>query len=314
MRGSNPTDSQRNVDGLSRLEEFGFEGIGVTTLCSQLWCEMQTELTLRYGKKRTPVMISGGERHRELHEETAELIPVKTRTKADNTALLFQNMISCTRQLQHRGLTREFPVIGEIPPLKIRGQIDELVLRDDAVYIRDYKTRRSPTLPSYWQQRCTETQLMFYHKLLSDIVIGEFTIHNALNMLDLDRDDSVSDEFHSAMNENGLELHSPNVSEIGEHAFNLLRALPSISDRFTVTYEHQETKKKIGVHEFALNKKGFSRDLEFILGYWTGERDAIPVGEKNRWKCRFCEHASRCPVWTLTDEKDEYPTERQIGQ
>ena len=299
---------------MSRLEEFEIERIGVTTLCSQLWCEVQTELNLRYGRERTAVMISGGERHRELHEEVAEIIPVKTETKADNTAILFQNMITSTRQLLKQGLTRELPVIGQIPPLKIIGQIDELVLKDDAVYIRDYKTRLNPTLPSYPQQRCEETQLMFYHKLLTDIVDEEFTIDDALAIFDINRDDTISSELYTTMTEKGLELHSPNVSETGELAFSLLTRLPSISDKFTITYEHQETKNRIGIHEFMFNSKGFTRDINFILEYWKGERDAIPVGEKNRWKCNFCEHTSRCPVWAPTNKMKEHSSKQQMKQ
>ncbi len=289
----------------NRLEESGMNRIGVTTLCSQLWCEMQTELDLRYGKKRTETMVQGGKRHRELHEEVAYLVPVETRTMADHVAVLFQNMATDLSRLLREGLTRELFVMGSIPPLRVIGQIDELVLRDGEVFIRDYKTRRTPRLPSRWQQRCEEMQLMFYHRLLSEIACGEFTLDDALGFFDLDRNDSISGSFLSTISAEGLQLHSYNASEIGEQAFSLAARLPPISERFAVTYEHQESKKRIGEHVFTLDDPRFSRELGFILEYWRGEREAIPVGESNRWKCRFCEHVSRCPVWLVEEQPAE---------
>ncbi len=250
-------------------------------------------------------MIRGGERHQELHEEVVELITVETKTMADHVAVLFQNMSTDLSRLLKEGLTRELLVMGSIPPLGILGQIDELILREEEVFIRDYKTRRTPRLPSSWQQRCEEMQLMLYHRLLTDITSGEFTLDDALALFNLDRNDSVSDEFCSTVSEKGLPLHSPNVSEIGEQAFNLARQLPPISEEFTIVYEHQVSKNYIGEHVFVLNHPRFSRELRFILEYWRGEREAIPVGEKNRWKCRFCEHVSRCPIWAAEEQSVE---------
>ncbi|MCK4243768.1 PD-(D/E)XK nuclease family protein [Candidatus Bathyarchaeota archaeon] len=290
------------MTALNRLEELGIERIGVTKLCSQLWCEMQTELDLRYGKPRTEAMIQGGDRHRELHEEIAEVVLVKPRTLADRAALMFQNMVNGITQLLREGVTRELPLIGVISPLKILGQIDELVLQDNKVFIKDYKTRQTPKFPSFWQQRCEEMQLMFYHQLLTDITCKHFCLDDALTVFNLDSNDSISNEFHSTISKKGLKLHSPNVSNIGKLAFSLITSLPSISDKFEIVYEHQETKKYIGKHEFMLNPDLFSRDLKFILEYWKGEREAKPVSEKNRWKCKFCEHVSKCPLWASQEK------------
>jgi hypothetical protein len=271
---------------------------------------MQTELDLQYGKKRTEIMVAGDLRHQELHEEVAELVPVKTKTMADRIAVLFQNMSTDLSRLLQEGLTRELFVMGSIPPLKVLGQIDELVQQDGEVLIRDYKTRRTPRFPSTWQQRCEEMQLMFYHRLLTDITSGEFTLDDALVLFNLDRNDSVSNELSSTVSKKGLPLLSLNVSEIGEQAFSLAKQLPPVSEEFTIIYEHQESKSRIGEHHFRLNRPRFSRELGFILEYWRGEREAIPVGEKNRWKCRFCEHVSICPVWTA----EEPPEEEQLEQ
>jgi exonuclease V len=298
---------------LNRLKQLGMERIGVTTLCSQLWCEMQTELDLQYGKKRTEAMVTGDLRHQELHEEVAELVPVKTETTADRVAVLFQNMCTDFSGLLQEGLTRELFVMGSVPPLQVLGQIDELLLKEERVLIRDYKTRRSPTLPSSWQQRCEEMQLMFYYHLLKDMACGEFTLDGALDIFNLGREDVVSDEFCSTVSKKGLQLCSLNVSEIGEEAFSLVRQLPTISEEFTIVYEHQESKNYIGEHRFLLNRTRFSRELGFILEYWRGEREAIPVGEKNRWKCRFCSHVSICPVWTAEDPTEEEQTDPGVS-
>jgi len=75
--------------------------------------------------------------------------------------------------------------------------------------------------------------------------------------------------------------------------------IPELSKELEIIYEAQETGKIIGTHRFAFNNEKWTRDLEFALDYWLGKRAAIPVGEKNRWKCNFCSFKSEsiCPIW-----------------
>ena len=87
-------------------------GIAVTDLSAQLWCEKQLEFSLEKGRLETKELLKGKERHRELHEEVATLIKVEPKTLADSFALSLHNT-----QVGLKRLTNTRRKLGSTCPL-----------------------------------------------------------------------------------------------------------------------------------------------------------------------------------------------------
>lgn len=275
------------------VEKYKPHGIGVTDLSSQLWCEKQLEFSLERGRILKDEMKKGKERHRELHEEVAELIKVETKTTADRVALILHNQTVGLERLVLRRMTRELPVWGFINSLFVRGSVDELNLKNRRLYILDTKTRRSGNMPSEAQKITTRFQLTAYNKLLHDLVAGKFSYEQLLKSFGLKDNDTISDEFRIQVNEIGNPIE-PKVRSFSNATLKLFRSLPPPEKVMAVKYEKQDNRELIGVDEFSFEPERFQRDCDFVEGFWLGKREAKPVGTKNSWKCGFCEFANDC--------------------
>ena len=163
------------------IQEYRPNGIAVTDLSSQLWCEKQLEFALEKGRKETAEMKAGKERHRELHEEIAILVKVEPKTLVDSVALRLHNAQVGLNRLLLTGMTREIPLFGKINSLFIMGVTDEIILKNNSLHILDTKTRKSNSMPSEAQKRTTRFQLMLYNKIIQDLVGAKFTTENILN-------------------------------------------------------------------------------------------------------------------------------------
>jgi len=275
------------------IEKYRPHGIGVTDLSSQLWCEKQLEFSLERGRTVKVEMKKGKERHRELHEEVADLIKVETKTTSDQVALILHNQTVGLKRLVSQGMTRELPVWGFINSLFVKGSVDEINLKNQRPYIIDTKTRRSGNMPSEAQKITTRFQLMVYNKLLHDLVAGKFLCEQLLKLFGLGNSDTISDEFRKHVNEIGNKIE-PNISDFSSATLGLFKCLSPPEKKMAVKYEKQDTGELIGVDEFSFDPERFQRDCDFVEGFWLGEREAKPVEIKNSWKCGFCEFAGDC--------------------
>ena len=76
--------------------------------------------------------------------------------------------------------------------------------------------------------------------------------------------------------------------------FSLIQNFPKIDNNLEVRYEYQENKNMIGVDKFQFNSSGFKLNCDFVEEFWIEKRNAIPVSEKNKWKCSYCEFRQIC--------------------
>lgn len=275
------------------IEKYRPFGIGVTDLSSQLWCEKQLEFSLERGRTVKIEMKKGKERHRELHEEVADLIKVETKTTSDRVALILHNQTVGLKRLVSQGMTRELPVWGYVNSLFVKGSVDELNLKNRRLYIIDTKTRKSNNMPSEAQKITTRFQLMAYNKLLHDLVAGKFLCEQLLKSFGLNNSDTISDEFRKQVDEIGDKI-DPNISNFSSATLRLFKRLPPPEKEMVVKYETQDTRELIGVDEFSFDSERFQRDCDFVEDFWLGEREAKTVGIKNSWKCGFCEFVGDC--------------------
>ena len=273
----------------------------MSTLSSQFWCEKAVELSLTHKVPETEAMARGRTRHKELHEETAELIPVKVVSIADSIGLGFHNMLVGLIRVKEKAQTRELPVFGWLPKLNIPlfGHIDELLVEDNRTKVIDHKTRKSDRMPTRAQIRVTEFQLMSYYSLLKTIQSESFDFRKILECYNLDSNSTFTDEFLDELGPNEKPLEK-NLLKLTIMINEAAQIIPKLSKDLVISYENQETKKLIGKHSFQFDAESWKRDIEFASQYWLGERPAMLVGERNRWKCNFCafKSGSICPIWT----------------
>ena len=265
----------------------------MTDLSAQLWCEKQLELSLEKGRIKTEEMNKGSDRHQALHEEVATLITVKPQSLEDHVALRLHNSLVGLVRLSKEGMTRETPVIGKINSLFVIGSIDEIMLKRKVLKIIDTKTRSSNMMPSEAQKRTTRFQLMAYKHLFESIQQGRFTTDDFLTSYGLNKKSEITNTFLDEIHGLGDGM-IPNISTLADLVFSLMKKLPPISDDLQVRYENQSSKKIIGIDDFQFNFDQFKRDCDFVEGFWLGKRDAIPVGEANKWKCNYCEFKCLC--------------------
>lgn len=277
------------------IQEYRPNGIAVTDLSAQLWCEKQLEFVLEKGRKETEEMRTGKDRHRELHEEIAVLVKVEPKTLVDSIALRLHNAQVGLKRLIITGMTREVPLFGKINSLFLMGITDELSLKKNQLYALDTKTRQRNSMPSEAQKRTTRFQLMLYNKLIQDLVSKKFTTEDLLNFYGFTSSDRISDDLKEQINkiENKIE---PNIKKLCNETFSLFQKLPIPEKTMKIRYESQQNKQLIGVDEFNFDVASFQRDCNFVEEFWLGKRKAIPVGINNAWKCNYCEFYDICEV------------------
>lgn len=65
-------------------------------------------------------------------------------------------------------------------------------------------------------------------------------------------------------------------------------------------YELQKDNSVIGEDQFAYDPDWLNSQIQGFVEFWLGEREASFTPEEERWKCRFCQFASVCPVNTIS--------------
>lgn len=70
---------------------------------------------------------------------------------------------------------------------------------------------------------------------------------------------------------------------------------------FSNRYEYQKDQNLIGENQYLYDSDWVTYQIQSSLEFWKGERKAKYVAENERWKCKHCTYASRCPVNTTCD-------------
>ena len=262
----------------------------VSELAQQLWCEKRVELELLYGKEETGDMRVGRERHEELFEEITPILVVRPETWIDEIFVRCYQMWSLSSKVLNEGMAREIPVYGRIGAMMVKGVIDELVIKNGELLVTETKVRASGSVPDYYAYiRVVEFQLSMYRLLLDHIIEERFTYADVMKCYRITKDTTISETLYRSFPEKSLFTTSLGVMVVT--AFEAVKKLPHPSDTMVVRYENQD-KEVIGEREFIFDRKALYRNIGFILGFWEGKREAVPV-TKNMWKCEYCPEVLR---------------------
>ena len=297
MRDNKTKKISHNGVDLSIMEELHKSSIRVSDIASQYWCERQMEYNYRYGKKITAAIKSGRELHEELEGEVNVPIILQPTGYADSLykSLYTSYMALCA--LKKNKKTREVQVYGSISGYKLVGKIDELDIKDGKVVLFEDKTRANHKIPSSSQITTHRVQIMVYRKLVDDIVKGEYTAENFKNAYRTGAM-KLTDGFVRQLDALGIEKPIQNINSIAGRFFQEFKAVGSISSTLCIKYIDQFTWKEIDLHKFEYDEGEMQDIIKYIMKYWSGERESMPVPEQEKWKCSYCAFFGKeCKVW-----------------
>ncbi|KAL1841331.1 hypothetical protein VTJ49DRAFT_7168 [Mycothermus thermophilus] len=215
---------------LERFRTFPLKPLSVSDLTAGVWCELQHWYTLTKlpggRRRRTKAMEQGSIVHARLEREIFTEVPIVISTKEDHFGLKMWNMIEGLRMLRDQGMTREFELWGMADGNLVCGIIDSISsenphkeLEEDVLssrgssqaspnsqpsstadggcqfYITEIKTRVSATPPPAAQEKVAITQLLLYHRFLSDLASGNLNFLHVFQRYGFDPDEPFSDSF-----------------------------------------------------------------------------------------------------------------------
>lgn len=284
--------------------------LSVTDLTSTEWCEKQKELSLLGKPIVNEAMRYGIARHAKLEEEVVKKVKFLGPSVEDGWALKLLNFITGVNQLLSEGLTRELPLISYIEGEWVVGVIDEIRMPGSETernpLLVDTKTRVRPTLPSEAQRRKGRFQLMCYKRMWDDLVSNNFPTKKFFDYYSLNPYHILSKEIIEGTADLGFPAKT--LEDVMRYYINTCTTLLPAQDQLLLRYEYQPDNSVLGEDQFAYDFDWLKKQINSCLEFWRGEREASYTPEEERWKCRFCQFASVCPVNTKLETSTSSPT------
>lgn len=274
-------------------------GLSVTDITNSEWCEKQMEFILVHGKpKVNKAMKLGSARHLELEEEIIKRVEVRTHSIEEYWTMKFANFITGTNQLLFEGLTRELPIVGLVEGVWITGVIDEIRMpiagSNQNPSLVDTKTRSKATLPSEAQKRNARLQLMCYKYLWDNMVADNFPLSDFYDSFGLNPDYILSQDIKVHIS--SLAFSAETFREFMMYFRNMCHLLPPSSEQLLLRYEFQGDNSLLDEYQFDYDASWLKNKILNCLKFWRGKREANCVSDDERWKCRFCSFAAKCPI------------------
>lgn len=276
-----------------------------------------------YGKiPRTAAMTKGSAVHEKLEAEVHDLVPITCGTREEGWGMRVWNIILGLRTASENGLTRELPVFGDVRGRLVTGIIDEVLIKDGVLKIRDQKTRSTGSLPTATSPlaRPARMQLMLYKDLLESMrTLPEAFISRRLRF---DLHAKFGDAFLAQMSQ-VTELDELLEFNTLEKAFKLMRAtyasiVHTISPELQVEYRNADG-DVLGTRDVTYDEAWIKEKTALAMDWWEGKRVAIGVPPAEAWKCKMCEFADERCTFRLQRirewlEKKKKEKERELSK
>ncbi|MCL5114924.1 MAG: exonuclease V [Candidatus Marsarchaeota archaeon] len=282
------------MDALKRLKKAS---IRASDIASQYWCEKQMELNYLYGQKITAEIRKGRQIHGALESETNIPIILMPKSYADSFYKGLFTSLMALKALKEKGKTREVQVYGSIDGFKIVGKIDQLEMKDGEVVIQEDKTRGSDNLPSEAQMLTHRVQVMLYRRLLEDIQSKKYAVDNFKKMFGASTL-LLTGEFKRQLQSLEVENDMMSVNAVADKLFSEFQRMGRISNTLQIRYINQFTGKQTKLEKVEYTSSEMDGIAKFVMEYWKGGRNAMPVPMEEKWKCNFCAFFGKeCKVW-----------------
>lgn len=285
------------------MRAFTHSGVWASVMAQQLWYEKQMEL--RWGLRlRDTAPVTEPPRYPAMIIPSQSIMPDSTREmeigKAFHEKLsgrqvayvpatvniwmycFLHEIRSRLADLLNSNLTRELPLFAVINSVPVICLVDELHVKDDSLFITEHKTRTTRKGPSPHAERLTRFQLMLYYRILRGSMIGVFSYRQLM------------DFYNIPPSAKAMRM---NIHHYARATYSLFKKLPKLSSELTVQYYLQETGEQLATTRFDYNEERLGRLTDFTSQYWLMKRGAVPVGEKYRWKCNYCQVKLDCEYY-----------------
>ncbi len=284
----------------NKLRQLGKSSISATDIASQFWCEKQMELNYLYGKKYTEQMRKGRQIHETLQAETFIPLTVEPVTYADYMYKVGYEDYMALKTLDEKGVCRELQIYGSLNGYRIVGKIDELRKEKESTRIIELKTIEANARIAAFDEakmKLHTVQIMLYKRLLDSIKNREYTLYNFAKSYGIESL-KLSDTFLRGLHTIGIKEEFANIGEIYRMVFDAISALPPISEKLELRYIDRFSGKQASSIIINYSEEKINSQLKFALGYWNGDREALPVSEEEKWKCKLCKfYGKECKVW-----------------
>jgi exonuclease V len=256
------------------------------------------ELNNIHGSKITAEIKQGRKMHEELESETNPVpVVLVPKSYADVMYKILYTSATALDVLQQNKVSREIQIYGAVNGFTVVGKMDQLQMKDGEVFIWEDKTRSNDNVPTEPQMLSHKVQVMLYRKLLTDIVAKRYTIEMFRRKYGI-ATLRVSDEFARQLDALSVPKHMQGVDIMAIKYFDGFARLGRVSEQLHIRYMNQFTGREIALHRFNYNEEEMERELEFVMKYWKGEREAMPVPVGEKWKCGYCVFfGNQCKVW-----------------
>ncbi len=287
----------RRADCLDNLAKLKKTSIRATDIASQYWCEKQMELNYIHGTKITEQIKKGRSLHEELENETNVPIILMPKTYADVMYKILYTSVCALEALQKNKKSREIQVYGTINGFGTVGKIDLLELKDNELEIWEDKTKSNDNVPTEPQMLSHKVQVMVYRKMVDDLINKRYTIEAFRKKYGISTL-RITEEFSRQLDALGIDKTMQTVEAVAQKYFELFTQFKKLSDVLHIKYINQFTGKEISLYKFNYDEKVIQQELEFVLKYWRGEREALAVPEQEKWKCSYCAfYGKECKTW-----------------
>ncbi len=280
----------------NNLQKLHKKSISASEIASQYWCEKQMELNALYGGKRTYAMQKGSSVHKEMQMEVYEEIAAEPQSFADRLYKeAYDNCLNLTR-LKREGNCREFKIYGSLSGYTVVGKIDGLKIVDGKIMVIEDKTIRDPEVEEV-KMRPHRIQVILYRKLLGDILKRLYTYQNFANVYKIESM-QLTESFKDALATQGVSEEMISMRYVWNNVFNLLCGFDGVSDSMEINYIDRSTRRNVMTIGVQYSDDSASKEIAHIMKYWSGEREALPVVEAEKWKCKMCQFfGNHCTVW-----------------
>lgn len=255
------------------------------------------ELNYIHGARITAEIKKGKAVHEQMEQETNVPIVLMPKSYPD---FLYKDLYIGNAALDNlftNKKTREIKLYGSLNGFRFSGKIDQLDIKGDEVVITEDKTKASDNLPSEPQLLTHKVQVMLYRKMLDDLSKSLYTSTNFKRAYRTTLM-KLTPEFIRQLDALNVEKDLQSIDIIADKFFGAFTKINKISNNLHIRYTNQYTGKEIKLYKFDYNEKEMQDIITFVLKYWNGERESLPVPEDEKWKCNYCVFFGKeCRVW-----------------
>lgn len=238
--------------------------------------------------------------------ELYDVVQVQVTSKEDKWAIICLNCITQIAALDAGLKVREVPVFGKPfgMDMFIYGIIDEVDFNEKKEpVILELKTRANSTrLPSTYQQRKNELQVMLYMKLFNDLLFEKINLEEFATSLGLAKDKKLSEGPVTFATQNCTSITT--FGDVLKALLTRIQCSNVSTVKFAVIeYCLQENCHVIQRKKISFDEKWLELQLKRLLPYWKGERPTRGVEIEEAWKCQRCDFADVCAWRTMKEEE-----------